>query len=106
MQALKHHFVCVCVCAGSYQTSVGGDYASLNMLLRQELQLYADVVDCFSIPGIKVCAQSIDCASHAHAHAIVATHTYTTDPMCWWWCVVVVVWCVDASRERECDCDS
>ncbi len=37
---------------GSFKSSVGGDYASLNMLLRQELQLYADVVDCFSIPGI------------------------------------------------------
>jgi isocitrate dehydrogenase (NAD+) len=38
---------------GTFQTNIDDHHHSLNNTLRKELKLYADVVSCFNIPGVK-----------------------------------------------------
>ncbi|CAM6066891.1 unnamed protein product [Sphagnum tenellum] len=50
MDSIRHNEVCL---KGGLATPVGGGVSSLNVQLRKELDLYASLVHCFNLPGLK-----------------------------------------------------
>jgi isocitrate dehydrogenase (NAD+) len=50
MDSIRHNKVCL---KGGLATPVGGGVSSLNVQLRKELDLYASLVHCFNLPGLK-----------------------------------------------------
>lgn len=50
MDSIRKNKVCL---KGGLATPVGGGVSSLNVQLRKELDLYASLVHCFNLPGLK-----------------------------------------------------
>ncbi|CAN4083560.1 unnamed protein product [Withania somnifera] len=49
MESIKKNKVCL---KGGLMTPVGGGVSSLNVQMRKELDLYASIVHCFTLPGL------------------------------------------------------
>ncbi|KAJ4951101.1 hypothetical protein NE237_027933 [Protea cynaroides] len=57
IDSIKKNKVCL---KGGLATPVGGGVSSLNVQLREELDLYASLVNCFNLPGLPTRHQNVD----------------------------------------------
>ncbi|KAM3285641.1 isocitrate dehydrogenase [Capsicum chacoense] len=57
MDSIKKNKVCL---KGGLMTPVGGGVSSLNVQMRKELDLYASIVHCFTLPGLPTRHKDVD----------------------------------------------
>ncbi|KAF3628523.1 Isocitrate dehydrogenase [NAD] regulatory subunit 3, mitochondrial [Capsicum annuum] len=57
MDSIKKNKVCL---KGGLMTPVGGGVSSLNVQMRKELDLYASIVHCFTLPGLPTRHNDVD----------------------------------------------
>ena len=55
---------------GPMATPIGKGHRSLNLTLRKELQLYANVRPCFSVPGYKTRYDNVNLVTIRHVSAL------------------------------------